>query len=588
MTNPRLKSEPEPASPESSTLKLLSIVITGRDDDYMLDFKYRITTTINYIARNLKRLERLDDVEILVTDWGSEVPLAHTLSLSPEAGRICRFVYVPPAVIRAVQNGGNGFHTTLAANAGLRRASGKFLMVSAADILIPQHSLEAVLKLLGGELHVPIDVDHTYFLLSRYHVPWQFVQRQPRLDDWDRYLLLHASQHEREEAAVFSISSAAGALMMHRSLWRELGGLDERLGGVGFNDIELGLRVTQRYPWVELSSIGISLFHMEHTCHGRRASITKQERNPRIYTPVFQVNDASWGLDSYEFETQMSQSIRVSGELAESLRSESQGGELWDQSRQEILAELTSKEVRDHVRRIIQLLLIRDKGGWNIIGSGDMDSLFFLSWYSQYHYPRRYLEFGVRQGHAAAVVAAACPSVEIYGVDRWEGALERHTPIDVAFLLKRVARQAYVHFINGHISTALQRLQHNFVGSFFFDLVLVRCDLLGTEVVKQVSDLLPHLAAGGALVLTCRSVQGFASEWEEIRKRFPQFTYLKCRNNGTGLVLAASLRDDKSKDTANEGCSFDTSWIWLSYVKCQSIRLYFALKSRFLRWLMAL
>jgi len=40
----------------------------------MDDFKYRITTTINHLARNLGRLGRLADVEIVVVDWGSEVP----------------------------------------------------------------------------------------------------------------------------------------------------------------------------------------------------------------------------------------------------------------------------------------------------------------------------------------------------------------------------------------------------------------------------------------------------------------------------------------------------------------------------------
>lgn len=34
------------ASPEQKSSKVLSIILTGRDDDYMLDFKYRITATI--------------------------------------------------------------------------------------------------------------------------------------------------------------------------------------------------------------------------------------------------------------------------------------------------------------------------------------------------------------------------------------------------------------------------------------------------------------------------------------------------------------------------------------------------------------
>jgi hypothetical protein len=48
--------------------KLLSVVVTGRDDDYMPDYKYRITTSINHIARNLKQLGRLNDVIAMYPD----------------------------------------------------------------------------------------------------------------------------------------------------------------------------------------------------------------------------------------------------------------------------------------------------------------------------------------------------------------------------------------------------------------------------------------------------------------------------------------------------------------------------------------
>ena len=563
--------------------KLLSICLTGKDDNYMLDFRYRITTTINYIARNLKQIRRLDDVEILVTDWGSEVPLAQTLPLSPEASQICRFIYVPPTVVCAVQNGSNGFNISCATNIALRRARGNFLMIFGADTLVPQRSLETILTLLDRKLHIPVAVDRTYFMCSRYHVPMQFVQRQPNPEEWDRYLLLNASNLKPEESAVFSISSGAGALMMHSSLWHELRGLGETLGGWGFNDNELGLRVTQCYPWVELSSVGVSLFHMEHTPFGRRPSSIKQNASPHVYNSRFQMNDENWGLGDYELQTQKPQSIcaseHPSGSLALPLKSQPQNVKSWDCSRQEVLAEFTGKTVRDHVRRIIKLFLT-GQVGWNI-DDGDIDSLFFLAWYSRYHCPRRYLEFGIKRGYAAAVVAAASPSVEIYGVDSWEGALYRHTPLNVAAILRwAVAHQGYLRFINGDINTAVQRLRDSFIGSFFFDLVLVRGDMLGADALDKVRDVLRHLAAGGALVFTCASAERFAFIWSEIQRQVPQFTYLKCKGGSTGLILAASLQGDGCKGTVNENYHFKKKLIRLhiQLKRWEFRRLYYALK----------
>lgn len=556
--------------------KLLSILLTGRDDDYMLDFKYRITTTINYIARNLHQLGRLDDVEILVTDWGSRVPMAQTLPLSPEAGQICRFLYVPPTVVRTAQDGEETFHTSLATNAGLRRGRGEYLMVSAADTLIPEHALETILALLGGRAPAGVVIDRTYFMCSRYRVPLQFVERRPTLIEWDRYLLLNAGRLDRGRGVVFSISSGAGALIMHRSLWHEFRGLDERLSGWGNNDVDLGLRVTQCYPWVELSSLGVSLFHMEHVLGGPTPSTKK---NAPLFTPSVHVNDEHWGLGGYDLQVGPSENIQASGESgvsrAPALSPEPGGRGAWDQSWEEVLAELRSREVREHVKRVVERALM---DGWNF-NRRDMDSLLLLSWYSKYHHPGRFLTCGIGQCYSAVVVAACCPNVELYAIDRWEGVLYRQSPIHVATFLWGVDHHGYVRFINGDISTGLQRLRESFIGPFSLDLALIRNELLGADAAKQISQLLPYLTAGGALVVISQSADRFASLWNELKQQCPQFTYIRCDNGSTGLILAASLQDDGREGPADVDCRLQTEWLWrLLFVKCQSIRLYRALK----------
>ncbi|HLG14358.1 MAG TPA: class I SAM-dependent methyltransferase [Blastocatellia bacterium] len=553
--------------------KLLSICMTGRDDDYMPDFRYRITTTLNYIARNLKRLGRLDCVELVVTDWGSEIPMAQSLPLTPEAAQICRFVYVPLAVIRTVQEDVNGFHVSLATNAGLRRACGEFVLISAADTLIPQHSLDSLLSLLEGKHGLPIDVCKTYFMLRRYQVQSSFVGRQPDLDEWDRYLLLNSSGLQSEDAALFGVSKGAGGLMMSRALWYELGGLDERLDGWGWNDIELGLRVSQRYPWLELSSVGIWLLHMEHPANGKRDSAVRHKLNPPAYSSVFRANDAAWGLGDYGIEI----GPRCVAEQRPEPQSQpvSQAAEIgaWKRSSRGILAEMSSAEVRDHVTRVAGLA---DRTGW-YIGSGDAEPLFFLSWYCMRRHPRRYMEFGLKQGLSAAAVAALCPSVEIYAAARWEGVLKGNAPKNIATALRRIAgHEGYLRFINGDITTALARLRDSFIGRFSVDLVLVRSGMFRADTLSLISGILPHLSDGGALVLTCESAEQFEGLWTRIRALIPRFTYV--RSSTSGLVLAPASQDDDSGSEADE-IQFDTRWIWRSRLKCQAARAYRALKT---------
>ena len=59
---------------------LISFIFCGRNDNYLGDFKYRITTTISYLCRNLKRIGRLKDIEVIIVDWNSEIPLMQLIN----------------------------------------------------------------------------------------------------------------------------------------------------------------------------------------------------------------------------------------------------------------------------------------------------------------------------------------------------------------------------------------------------------------------------------------------------------------------------------------------------------------------------
>src|ERR1700730_10004235 len=75
---------------------VLSLILCSRNDQYMGNSLWRLQTALNYVARNVEELGRENDVEVLVADWGSEVPLRDVLELSPAAARITSFIVIPP------------------------------------------------------------------------------------------------------------------------------------------------------------------------------------------------------------------------------------------------------------------------------------------------------------------------------------------------------------------------------------------------------------------------------------------------------------------------------------------------------------
>jgi len=557
--------------------KLLSICMFGRDDDYMLDFRYRITTTINHLARSIKNLGQQDKVEILVTDWGSHVPMAHTLELSPEAAEVCRFIYVPPEVIRATQEGRDDFHTTRASNVAIWRACGKYIMVSGADTLIQEHSLAQMLRLLSGEIHLPIEVERTFFMIPRFDVPWQFLERRPNLEEWDRCLLLIAKNTPIEPTKWFASFGGAGALMIHRRLWHELRGLDESLSGWGWSDEDLGLRVSQRYPFLSLSILGILLYHMGHSPTGRRQSAVLKA-NPHFFNPAMQVNDEDWGFGNIEMELQRPQKICILPKT-ESTPLEATAIDPCSQSLAEIMSKLTNNKLVHHLKRISWLCLRR---GW-VIDCKEINALFFLYWYSLNHYPRRYLEFSSGSSGAVAVTAA-CPSVEIYKTGHWEGIQPDDSPGDFVAMLDAFQFRGYVRFVNGDISTAIQRLKGSFVGHFGFDLMLVGGKMVDEVAEDQVCNLISYLSPGGALILNYSSTNDFMRMWCKIKNNYSQYTYFQCADQKTGMVLAAQLRDyNYDQDPKTGVILFDTRWFTSTRIKEKFLKILIKLYRRAIR-----
>src|SRR3989338_7021435 len=179
--------------PDKKEDYLLSIVITGRNDNYLGDFKYRITTCINFLARSAEKINRLSDIELVVVDWNSEVPLHEVLSLSKEVQEITKFIIVPPDIASQYNKNGLSFQAICAVSTGIRRSNGSYIMVMPAYILVTSIALNNLLILLEGEIDTVFDVKKTLLNVGRKWIPWQALEKKPEPEALDRYLQMHCS-----------------------------------------------------------------------------------------------------------------------------------------------------------------------------------------------------------------------------------------------------------------------------------------------------------------------------------------------------------------------------------------------------------
>lgn len=508
-------------APEDTAI-LVSFVMGGRNDRYLGDFTWRLSTCINYLAKNLAALHRLTAAEIVVCDWNSETPLAEVLPLSSAARKVARFICVPPAIAVAAQRD-SPFPYVMVQNVGIRRATGKFIVQTDSDILYPQLSLERLFGILSAGSHLGTPLDQALFVASRRQLPIAVAQKRPGLEGIDRYLALYGNMLKLDRLSVGFLAPSAFTLM-HRALWDACAGYDERLIYWEWMDIDLYLRVTQRCPWFDLANAGVCLYHLEH--YPSEDRLRERKTNPWAAPAGFRnENSSSWGLWDQSFERQTPSETQISEPPTELRALE---GKFAPKTAEEIRRELSDPSVLQHLQAAAKMAPS---------APAEIPALRALAWYTLNFRPSRYLEFGIRYAHAAAVVALGFPPVEIYGVDSWAPVKARPN-VSIYYCaetLTRLDHRGYLRFITGDPNTALQRLCDGFVGKPEFDLVLFRGEMFGDRAFPQAVEVLAHLSLGGLMVVSYESAPQFAEFWRFFRCCPNEADTIEL-DNRTGLV----------------------------------------------------
>ena len=280
-------------SPSGKSKPLISFIMPAKNDSYLKDDNYRIQSAINFLSASLDKLERLAEAEIVVVDWGSEVPLESALKLSAKAKKIIRFVEVPGQVTAAVSPKYK-FPTPIILNVGIRLARGAFIAQILADIVFP----EKILKLLFDILDEKINLGNnkTLFVFNRKSVPEDMVAQRPSFLELENYFRGKEDKALPEFIPYFLVPG--DSLMMHRDLWFECQGFDEQHLYWGWTDADLILRMRLKYSVSnKINRDYLYVYHLEHYV------APKSKVNPFFLNP-FAVNNKNWGLGNFELQSE--------------------------------------------------------------------------------------------------------------------------------------------------------------------------------------------------------------------------------------------------------------------------------------------
>lgn len=286
------------------TRPLLSLVLCSRNDSFQGDSLWRLATTLNHAARQAARLGRLNDLELIVSDWGSTAPLRDAVRLSDEAARIVRFLTVPVDLATEKQRDSR-FAEVFAINAAARRSHGEYVGRIDQDTLVGRRFLTWFFD--AAEHGAPgFPLDASVMISNRRRIPYRFAVQRPPLPIVERYVsMLGRSLPRMGGNGAHYWECYIGILLFHRRLWEECGGYDESFIYYSYMEFDLFLRLYQRYPGVDLGPIvGEDFYHLDHLPTWRSWNAQPRTNNNVVRTldappPEYCPAGPEWGLAQF-------------------------------------------------------------------------------------------------------------------------------------------------------------------------------------------------------------------------------------------------------------------------------------------------
>jgi len=296
------------SSPQSDKKPVLSMILCSRSDEYQGNSRWRLQTALNYIGQTAHQLGREDDIEVIVIDWGSKTPLRDLLKLTPEANRIVSFMLVPPEIARVEQKD-SPFPEVLALNAGVRRANGEYIGRIDQDTLVGKHFLETFFW-LHEKSRLLTPLRNTLLLSNRRRISVRFTRYSPSLWAVDRFVRRFKQSLPLMDPLPPHLfyQSYVGIWLLHRDVWYECGGYDERFIYMDWQEVDMILRLTPKYTLVNLGELtDHDLYHLDHgparaAWSANRNRKTNPARDLDNRPEKLYPNGENWGLVQYPLE----------------------------------------------------------------------------------------------------------------------------------------------------------------------------------------------------------------------------------------------------------------------------------------------
>ena len=271
--------------------------------------RWRLETSINLALLNAKKAGFLEQLEIIVSDWGSEIPLRDVLLLVPEAEGRVKFIHTSND-IAIIEQKDSKFPEVIALNAAARRASGEYIGRIDNDTIVGFEFFRKFAKLHQENPTDELDLKDSFLFVERRSVPYRISRISLPLSLISAFIKFFRGLFKVESAKEWGREfwwSPVGIMMFHRDIWQSTQGYDEKLIYWGWMEGDLALRLEQKHQVVEFSKyVGHDFYHLEHYSNlveykDRNGTATPRKKNPVITENLnYKTNEPNWGLFDHD------------------------------------------------------------------------------------------------------------------------------------------------------------------------------------------------------------------------------------------------------------------------------------------------
>ena len=286
---------------------LLSIIFSGRDDNYWRDFVETIVYSVTHAVSMVAALGKQNLLEVVVVDWGSEKSFLDQLyrGLPTSLRSYIRSFHVP-GVLTGEQDKPYAFHNAKSANFGVRRSRGKYVWWTGADHIFSRVAIFNLVNFLQNleRLNAPSPF---FGMVPRRAFPCPLPKKMSPEAVNRRLQNLNYSTYPYLTPKPNS-GGGMGGFIVDSGLWRELEGYSEVSGYYGWADAELYYRVQNHTLPVDLAIINFCVFKLPRHSENRVVRLKEMDLVrkdfPDYLKPERYTKNLDWGnrqLDIREY-----------------------------------------------------------------------------------------------------------------------------------------------------------------------------------------------------------------------------------------------------------------------------------------------